>query len=371
MMRSVCGGATRGRVWRTMLAMCALCVALLACQAQTNRPFPASATPSASSPTATCSALGCGRTTLGPGAANGLSVYVEPEAGEGPVLRAIEGAQRSLWVEVYLLTDRNVIHALEDAANRGVDVRVLLDLNPYGVGTTSPRQTLQELQAAGVKAEGADSAYHYTHEKAIIVDGATLEILTANLTKSGLGGSSYSANREYGVVDTNAADVQEAMAIFTADWQRVTPALTDPNLVVSPVNARARLEAFIVAAKTMLWVEDEEMYDQAIEDALIATAQRGVTVEVVLPQPSGSSGASADVARLLRGGVHVRYITIVYMHAKLMIADGSRAFVGSENFSANSLDNNRELGLLIAEPQVITTLSDTFQLDWGHALDAG
>ena len=62
--------------------------------------------------------------------ATGLQVFVEPEAGETPVLHAIEGAQRSVWVEVYLLTDRNVINALEDAANRGVDVRVLLELNP-------------------------------------------------------------------------------------------------------------------------------------------------------------------------------------------------------------------------------------------------
>jgi len=76
------------------------------------------------------------------------------------------------------------------------------------------------------------------------------------------------------------------------------------------------------------------------------------------------------VATLLRGGVHVRYISVVYMHAKLMIADGSRAFVGSENFSANSLDNNRELGLLIAEPSAIMTLSQTFQQDWDDAQDA-
>ena len=104
-----------------------------------------------------------------------------------------------------------------------------------------------------MKAEGADPAYHYTHEKAIIVDGATLEVLTANLTKSGLGGSSYNKNREYGIIDTNAADVQEAMSIFTADWQRTTPTLTDPNLVVSPVNARARLSAFITGARLRCW----------------------------------------------------------------------------------------------------------------------
>lgn len=130
----------------------------------------------AGTPTSQCSGAGCGAAQIGAGA-TGVSLFIEPAAGETPVLHAIERAQRSVWVEVYLLTDRNVINALDDAANRGVDVRVLLEMNPYGSGSTNPQVTLQELEAAGVKAKGSDPIYHYTHEKAIIVDGVTLEIL--------------------------------------------------------------------------------------------------------------------------------------------------------------------------------------------------
>ncbi len=320
-----------------------------------------------SAATATCAAGGgCG--AMATSGAMGVQLFVEPAAGETPILHAIEAAQTSVWVEVYLLTDANVIHALEDAAQQGVDVRVLLEPNPYGSGATSPAQTLQELQAAGVQAKGADPAFHYTHEKALIIDGATLFILTANLTKSGLGGTSYAANREYGVIDTTAADVAEATSIFQADWQRTTPTLTDPNLIVSPVNARARLEAFIAGAHATLLVEDEEMLDTQSEDALIAAAQRGVNVEVILPAPAGSSSsADSDVTRLLHGGAHVRYIAIVYMHAKMLLADDQLAFVGSENFSATSLDDNRELGIMIADPAVLATLNQTFQQDWSSA----
>lgn len=143
--------------------------------------------------------------------------------------------------------------------------------------------------------------------------------------------------------------------------------MTDANLVVSPVNARARLLAFISEVKTSLLVEDEEMYDQQTEDALIAAARRGVKVDLILPQPCGSSGADANVSRLIQGAVQVRYISTVYMHATMMIADDMRSFVGSENFSANSLDNNRELGLLIADTGVISKLKQTFQQDWSDA----
>lgn len=318
------------------------------------------------SPMATCSSGGCASAANG---VLGVQIFVEPSAGETPVTQLIRGAQKSVWVEVYLLTDRTVTYALEDAAQRGVDVRVLLEPNPYGSGATTPAQTLSQLQAAGVHAQASNPAFHYTHEKAIIIDSATLLVMTANLTKSGLGGSSYAQNREYGVVDTTAEDVREAAAIFQADWQRVTPTLSDPHLVVSPVNARARLTAFIAAAHTSLIIQDEEMYDPQIEAALVAAAQRGVNVQIELPPPTGSS-SGGDVARLTQGGVHVRYVATVYIHAKMMVADGALAFVGSENFSANSLDDNRELGLLIADSGAIAMLTTTFQHDWSTAQPA-
>lgn len=312
-----------------------------------------------------CAAVTCATT--------GVQVFVEPDAGETPILHAIEGATTSVWVEVYILTDRNVIHALEDAAGRGVDVRVLLETNPFGGGAVGAQQTLQELRAASVKAEAADPAFHYTHEKALVVDGATAYILTANLSRAGLGGGTggAGANRDYGVVDTNAADVAEVAAIFTADWNRTAYQPHDARLVVGPVNARAALAALIASADTSLSVEDEEMYDQRSEDALIAAARRGVAVSVVLPPPDTSADSYApDVARLKQGGVHVRYLSVPYMHAKLMLADGTLAFTGSENFSATSLDENRELGIVLADREALATLGAAFAHDWALAVPA-
>src|SRR5690242_818530 len=39
---------------------------------------------------------------------HGVRVFVEPNAGESPITNAIRGAQKSVWLEIYLLTDRNV-----------------------------------------------------------------------------------------------------------------------------------------------------------------------------------------------------------------------------------------------------------------------
>lgn len=372
------GRTSASSVWRLSLPVLLLCGLLAACApasaqtlSQQGCASPLCGTPTVStvaavtvslSSSGVCSVITC--------ASTGVQVFVEPDAGEAPILHAIEGANSSVWVEVYILSDRDVIHALEDAAGRGVDVRVLLETRPFGGGAVSATQTLQELEAAGVNAKPADPTFHYTHEKAIIVDGATAYILTANLSRAGLGGGSggAGANRDYGVIDTNAGDVAQVIAIFSADWNRTIYTAGVSRLVVSPLNARASLSSLIASAKTSLSIEDEEMYDQQSENELLAAVRRGVTVQIVLPPPGSSDSYGPDVARLTRGGVHVRYLSVPYMHAKLILADGALAFTGSENFSATSLDENRELGIVLADPKVLTTLTTTFAHDWALAI---
>src|SRR6185437_6481809 len=179
------------RRWRGLaLAALALVVTLLsACGASSAQPaaqHPGAMATTTLSSTPTCASVDCG-SELG---VRGVQVFVEPEAGATPLTSAIKAATRSVWVEVYLLTDSRVIAALEDAEHRGVDVRVMIEQHPYGGDVVSPQRTLQTLQMAGINAKFADPAYYYTHAKMLIMDGATLYVLTANLTRSGLGGSS-------------------------------------------------------------------------------------------------------------------------------------------------------------------------------------
>jgi phosphatidylserine/phosphatidylglycerophosphate/cardiolipin synthase-like enzyme len=308
--------------------------------------------------------------TLGPGI-NGVQVYVEPDDGEGVITGAIRGAHKSVWLEMYLLTDTNIIHALEDAANSGVDVRVMLEPHPYGESASATR-TLDELRAAGVKAQDTDPAFPLTHEKGMIIDGKTAYIMTSNFTRSALGGSSGTTNREYGIIDTNSREVQAVTAIFNADWNHTTAQFRDSNLVVSPINSRNAFTSLIGSAHHTLLVEAEEMQDSSIESALIGAAQHGVKVEVILPPSSGSSGSGNDqgIATISQGGVQVREDPRLYMHAKIIVVDGTRAFVGSENISTQSLDGNRELGIIVSDTGVVSKLTSTFQTDWGDSRSA-
>ncbi len=103
--------------------------------------------------------------TVGSGI-QGVQVFVEPDDGEQVITNAIRSAQKSIWLEIYILSDRNVIRTLEEASNRGLDVRIMLEPHPFG-GGTSPAKTMDALAAAGIKAQPTNPGFSLTHEKGI------------------------------------------------------------------------------------------------------------------------------------------------------------------------------------------------------------
>lgn len=317
-------------------------------------------TPTTTIPIATATTGVTATVTPPPVGSSGIKIFVEPNAGEQVILNGINNAQKSVWLEMYLLTDTNVIQALEADAKNGLDVRVMLEPHPYGGG--SPASTEAALKAAGVQVADTNPAFALTHEKGMIIDGSIAYIMTTNLTYSALNGK----NREYGIIDSNSQDVQGVVAIFNADWNRTTPQLSDKSLVVSPVNARTDFVTLINSAQSSLIIEAEEMQDSNIEQAIASAAQRGVNVQVILPNPSSSPDPNATgIATIKAGGAQVRIDAQLYMHAKIIVVDGKQAFVGSENISTYSLDKNRELGILLTDSSVLATLQQTFQQDWG------
>ena len=341
----------------TCFVLLMLCILLAGCDISIGTSGP-------SSIGSTCQ----GNCTAGPGV-QGVQVFVEPDMGDHPITDAIHNAKKSVWLEIYILSDTNVVHALEDAANAGIDVRVMLEPHPFG--SSSPTRVMDQLQAAKVKVETSSPAFALTHEKGMIIDSTTAYIMTSNFSRSGLGGYSSSSNynnREYDIIDSNAPDVQAVTSIFQADWNRSTAQFNDPNLVVSPVNARGAFVSLINSAHSTLLIEAEEMNDSMVEQAITAAAQRGVHVEVILPSPKGSRDSNSQgIANIKQGGVQVEEDPHLYMHAKIIVADGRKAFVGSENISTQSLDRNRELGIIVSDSNVLNTLQQTFQKDWGDS----
>lgn len=313
--------------------------------------------------------------------ADALSLIVLPDMGHGSLVNAIRGAQKSIKVQTYIFTNYDasaeLVKALTERAKAGVDVQVIIEANPYippkplapgelpAFGNTVNKETIQALIAGGVRVKRSSPKFRYTHQKTLLIDDQTAYIMTLNFTNSGL-----TTNREYAVVDRDASDVAEIKRIFSADWDEVTYLPKDPDLVVSPNNSRQRILNLIDSAKKTLVVQCEFVSDPEIAQHLGARAKAGVDVKVMMAHfdkdPNTGRDSNADSLALLTGqGVNqVLFGKSIKMHAKMILADGARAYIGSENLTSNSLDNNREMGVLVQDKAIVETLAKVSSKDW-------
>jgi cardiolipin synthase len=291
------------------------------------------------------------------------SLMIEPQAGYSPVLSMIQNASSTLELVMYELQDTTVEQALADASARGVAVRVLLNKGYYGKQETQINQLAYDfLQSHGVAVEWTPAYFALTHEKALVADKREALIMTFNLTPR-----YYASSRDFGIDDKDPADVAAIQGAFDDDWQGVErPAAQGSDLLWSPQSADVLLQ-IINGAHYTLDVYNEEMADPRIIDALASAAARGVEVRVVMTYASNWKDAFGS---LKESGVGVATYTAkapLYIHAKMIVADGTEAFVGSENFSASSLDANRELGVVLADPALVGQLEQTFESDFQGA----
>ena len=293
------------------------------------------------------------------GVQSNLQLFTEPYDGKTPLIDTLTNATKTIDVEVYLLSDADVVKSLVDACQRGVVVRVMLEQHPFGGGNINEK-TMESLSHSCVHAQWTNSIYALTHEKTVVIDAHEVWILNQNLTTS-----SFSKNREYDIFDTNMQDVSEVKTIFAADWERKTPTISDPNLLVSPVNSREKLQGLLASSSKTLDIETEVIDDPDTVNALIAKAKT-TTVRIIIPSFTQVTSNKKTAQKLIAAGIFVKTLSSPYIHAKLILED-AKAYVGSVNLTTQSMDNNREIGILISQQDIVTRLHDYFETDWEKA----
>lgn len=284
-----------------------------------------------------------------------VGLFVQPDDGRAPLLDELGAARATIDLAIYLLSDDETIQALETAVDRGLPVRVLLEEHPFG-GDGRQADTFDRLQQAGIDVRWSNPAFRFSHIKTLIVDDAVAVIMNQNLTYS-----SFTQNRELDVITTRPDDVAQAVAIFQADWERAPEPAAGP-LIVSPTNARSALLALIGSASSTLDVYAEVVREPAFVTGLSEAAARGVAVRVVMSPADDRQ--LVEVRQLVDAGIRIRFVSSPYIHAKLFLVDSERAFVGSQNMTATSLDQNRELGLVVDEPGAVERINRLFNDDF-------
>ena len=196
---------------------------------------------------------------------------VQPDDGTAPVVELIDGAQQSLRVKQFTLTDSTLMSALIHAHQRHVDVRIML--NPHrSSGDRANDESFKALHQAGLKIEWSNPAFAVTHEKSMTIDDTVTLISTFNFATK-----YFTETRDYGIVTAEPTQVAEVIAGFEADWHRKPfQPKTDSGLLWSSNNSRQIMAWFIDTAKKDLIVQHPKFVDATIVERIAAARKRGV-----------------------------------------------------------------------------------------------
>jgi len=294
-------------------------------------------------------------------------LVVLPDDSARPILDALDQAETSLRIKMFLFSDPHILEAVTRAHRRGVNVRIMLNPERRD-GEKENDETRKKLRNAGIEVMDSNPAFELTHEKSMIVDDQSAWIMSLNWATKNL-----NETRDYAVVTSHAHEVKEIIECFEADWARRP---FDPgehsHMIWCVGNARQRIAEFIDDAQHTLWVQNERYQDPLIIEHFVRASRRGVKVHIMarpphtLKQQKLAEGV-AGLRILDDVGVKVHKVHHLKLHAKLLFADGARAIVGSINLAPGSFDSRRELAIEVWEQEVVDRIHKLVRHDWENS----
>jgi len=312
---------------------------------------------------------------------------------------AVRGATSYVHVEFYIFqadaTTEVFFGALEEAAARGVTVRVLLD---HWANRSKPyyRQTRRRLDAMGaawhlmLPVQPLKGKYQRpdlrNHRKLLVVDGRVAFTGSQNLTDSTY---NLPVNIRRGLhwvdlmVRVEGPVVSGVNAVFLGDWYSETDEVLIDQL--GPAGGAARpgtLEAQIVpsgpgfefqnnlklfmgllyaAQERIIIVSPYFIPDEGLLLAITTACQRGLHVELFVSEEGDQAmvyhAQRSYYEALLRAGVKIwMYERPFILHSKSMTIDDHVAIIGSSNMDMRSFGLNQEISMLVRGEEFVTQL---------------
>jgi len=314
----------------------------------------------------------------------------------------------------------DVLAALEAAAQRGVRVRFLVSERFYATYPEIPDRLAAHPAIELRRVDYRALAGGVMHAKYMIADGARTFLGSPNFDYRSL-----EHVQELGVLVESAAVARELGAVFEMDWrmaqsgERTAPAAAgasgpfpvelafakaqaggaDAKTKVTPVFSPRELlpdpalwdlprlvewidaaqETVAVQLLTYRTVGYDGRYFAALESALRDAAARGVEVRLLVSDWCKAEGTVEGLQSLqCLPGIEVRFVTIPewsggfqpfarVVHAKYMVVDSARAWIGTSNWEESYFTKGRNVGLLLEGAALAGRLARFFERTWTSA----
>jgi cardiolipin synthase len=319
------------------------------------------------------------------------------------MLDAIEAAQRFVWLEMYLFESGGVatrfIESMTRAAQRGVDVRVLLDdFGAYRLASQDRRRLID----SGAKITFYNPLHlgkwlrnmFRDHRKLLVVDGEVAFVGGAGVTDDFDPRLKPALYWRDTMVCIRGLAVNDWQVLFAGLWDRQlgrTPSGVPTVVAVSdgamcgrvaitagPMGLEIKRSVLsrIQGARRRVWISTAYFVPtRKLRRALRGAARKGVDVRLLLPgpytdHPGVRHAGRRFYTRLLRDGVRIFEYQPRMLHSKAVLCD-EWASVGSSNLDRWNLRWNLEANQEVRDLSFAETLADMFESDFRRSAALG
>jgi cardiolipin synthase len=296
------------------------------------------------------------------------------------MLAAIDAAEKSVALMVYIFDNdaagRLFAEALARAAQRGVQVRVLIDAIGARYTWPSIKRVLRQLgvRYALFLPTLIPGKLHYSnlrnHRKILVVDGCVGFTGGMNIRQGHL----CEPCAPHPIRDLHfrveGPVVGQLRDVFAVDWEFSSGERLDGRDWFPPLTAAGQtlcrgipdgpdldfdkilltiLGAIGCAQRSVDIVTPYFLPEQPLISALNVAAMRGVAVNIYLPEVNNLKlvqwASTAQLWQVLQRGCRVWLTAPPFDHSKLMVVDGAWSFIGSANWDPRSLRLNFEFNV--------------------------
>ena len=263
------------------------------------------------------------------------------------IVSQIENADEKVYLSTYIFTEKRIFAALKNAQKKWIDVRVLMEKNVYKAPFLNNNR-YEDLESAWVNVAWADpDDYSLNHTKMLIIDDSVI-ISTGNYSYS-----SFAYNREFFMQIWDPDFVSLLTDVYLADFAGDIYTDYDERLIMSPLLTRSKFSTLVSSAQESIQIYSQTFSDDTLEQELSEAVQNWIDVEIIFPELDQISSNQESYDIFTKAWVTVHTMKKPKLHAKAMLIDKKYLYLWSINFSYYSIEENREIWVIITNPEII------------------
>ncbi|HBM16250.1 MAG TPA: hypothetical protein DD381_07930 [Lentisphaeria bacterium] len=313
----------------------------------------------------------------------------------------------SLFLEIYELDDQNasklgsIENQLAELSQRGVSFYMIYD-DFISKGSPSDREKYIEEHEQKLCKDNNWNGYpstkkfNLTHSKTFLAPDKFAIVMTANLVDNDESpvNQNWSTSRDFALYTTNKGVMNSIQDVFNCDTEssgdggKHEPDASSlaPEIVLSPINSKEKLSNLIDNAKSRITIYMESFSNYktgdltTILDKLAQKAAKGIKVKALVQDTvvMGSDWNKTRITQLYNdykdnptvlNNLDIRLCHLeetLYVHAKVIVVDSNTFYLGSINISNNSMNEDRELGIIISNSDIAQAIERQFRSDWDY-----